>query len=300
MLISRQHHKSTPDMVYDIFSYVTDKAHAEAFGEPPLWGSGLPKDNRFSEYGHVGARSCQCVLPGTTRHIDRDVVVFAQSEEVKIVDAFPVQPSTRPLPPRSRFAKAGRLLRCSSPFLQPTSDATGVAPHMRGMGGEISSAMAEGTVRTNRLGRELIEGLGSGSCGDGQAQPADRRNGYGQRQGPPLEVRVPAAPLRKNPLIRKSLIPAVNAVEHVCHGNACSDDVKESPRLDENVYGDSAACFAHSANAVSAMADSVPPVEEEAETQTVTGRPAEIRRESRRVAAARRNAARVRDDPTLN
>ena len=27
-----------------------------------------------------------------TRHTDRDVVVFVQSEEVKIVDAFPVQP----------------------------------------------------------------------------------------------------------------------------------------------------------------------------------------------------------------
>ena len=53
MLISRQRHKSTPDMVYDVFNYVTDKAHAEAFGEPPLWGSGLPKDERFGEYGHV-------------------------------------------------------------------------------------------------------------------------------------------------------------------------------------------------------------------------------------------------------
>ena len=46
------------------------------------------------------------------------------------------------------------------------------------------------------------------------------------------------------------------------------------------------------------MADSVPPVAEEAEVQTVTGGAAETRRESRRVAAARRNAA--KDDPTLN
>ena len=89
-VITRQHHKSTPDMAYDIFNYVTDNAHAEAFGEPPLWGSGLPKDKRCGEYGHMGTRSCQSVLPGTTRHRDRDVVVFAQSEEVKIVDAFPV------------------------------------------------------------------------------------------------------------------------------------------------------------------------------------------------------------------
>ena len=39
--------------------------------------------------------------------------------------------------------------------------------------------MAEGTARTNRRGRELDEGLGSGSGGDGQAQPDDRRDGNG-------------------------------------------------------------------------------------------------------------------------
>ena len=36
MLISRQRQKSTPDMVYDVFNYVTDKTHAEAFGEPVI------------------------------------------------------------------------------------------------------------------------------------------------------------------------------------------------------------------------------------------------------------------------
>ena len=46
------------------------------------------------------------------------------------------------------------------------------------------SAMAEGAARTTRRGRELDEGLGSGSGGDGQAQPDDRRDGYGQRLGP--------------------------------------------------------------------------------------------------------------------
>ena len=255
---------------------------------------------RFGEYRHVGTRSCRSVLPGTTRHRDRDVVVFAQSEEVKIVDAFPVQPSTRPLPPRSRYAKASRLLRCSSPAPQPTSAGTGVAPQLRGMGGEKTSAMAEGAARTNRRGRELDERLGSGSGGDGQALPDDRRDGYGQRLGPPPEVRVPAAPLRKNPLIRKRLAPAVNAVEHDCYGNACNDEVKESPTLDESMHGDSTVFSAYSADGVSAMADSVSSVAEEAEVQTVTGGPAEARCESRRVAAARRNAARVRDDPTFN
>ena len=243
VLISRQCHESTPVVAADVFNYVTDKAYAEALGEPPLWGSGIANDKRYGEYGRVGTRSCQSVLPGTTRHRDRDVVEVAQSEEVKIVDAFPVQPLTRPLPPRSRFAKASRLLRCSLPLPQPTSDATSLlltllALHLRG---EKTCAMAEGTARPNRQGRELDEGLGSGSGGDGQAQPDDRRDRYGQRLGPPPEVRVPAAPLRKNPLIRKRLVSPVNAVEHGCHGNACSDDVRQSPRLDENVHGDSAA-----------------------------------------------------------
>ena len=78
VLNSIQRRKSTPDMAYDVFNYVTDKAHAEAFEEPPLWGSGLPKDKRYGEYGHGGTRSCQSVLPGTTRHRHRDVAVFAQ------------------------------------------------------------------------------------------------------------------------------------------------------------------------------------------------------------------------------
>ena len=88
----------------------------------------------------------------------------------------------------------------------------------------------------------------------------------------------------------------MNAVEHGCYGNACNDDVRESPRLDENVHGDSAAFSASPANGVSAMADSVSPVAEEAEIQTVTGDVAETRREARRVAAAGRNAAQRRSD----
>ena len=92
----------------------------------------------------------------------------------------------------------------------------------------------------------------------------------------------------------------MNAVEHDCYGNACNADVKESPRLDESMHGDSTVFSACSANDVSAMADSVSTVAEEAEVQTVTGGPAEARSESRRVAAARRDTAWVRDDPTLN
>ena len=98
---------------------------------------------------------------------------------------------------------------------------------------------------------------------ESHTQP-DRRDGYGQLLGPPPEVRAPAAPLRQNPLIRKRLVLAVNAVEHGCYGNACAGGVQEFPRLDEHVHVDSAACSAPPANGVSAMADGVSPVAEEA------------------------------------
>ena len=163
VLISCQRHNSTPDIVNDIYimNYVIDRAHAEAFGGSPLQGSGVPKDERCGQFGHVGTRSCQSVLPGTTFDTDTDVVVSAQSEEVTIVDAFPLQSSTRGVHPRSRFAKASRLLRNVSPVPQPTSDATGVAPQLRGRGGEKTLAMAEGTALTKRRRRKLDEGLES-------------------------------------------------------------------------------------------------------------------------------------------
>ena len=61
-----------------------------------------------------------------------------------------------------------------------------------------------------------------------------------------------------------------------------------------------AAFSAEPASGVSAMVASVSPVADGAEVQTVIGGAAETRRESRRVATARRNATRVRDEPTLN
>ena len=153
-------------------------------------------------------------------------------------DAISV-PNTREALRRSRFAQATRLLTNRTPVPQLTSVATRAAPHLRGMGGEKTSAMAEGVARVRRTRRELDEGMESGARGDSRTQP-DRRDGYGQLLGPPPEVRAPAAPLHKNPLMRKRLAPAMNAVEHGCYGNACNDDVRESPTLDENVYGDSA------------------------------------------------------------
>ena len=53
------------------------------------------------------------------------------------------------------------------------------------------------------------------------------------------------------------------------------------------------------AKGVLAMADSVPPNAETEASQTVTGRSKNARRESRRVAASKKKATRVRDEPTL-
>ena len=87
-------------------------------------------------------------------------------------------PNMREAPRRSRIAKATRLLTNRTPVLQPNSAATGVVPHLRGMGGGNTSAMAEGTMLVRRTRRELHEGVESGARGDSQTQP-DKLNGYG-------------------------------------------------------------------------------------------------------------------------
>jgi hypothetical protein len=199
VLISRHRHRDTPEVVKDIFNHVTDQAHAEVFGGPALWGRGIPKEDSYNKHGHVATHSCAAAVPGSTRHRDRSVVVFSHADDINVQDAIRVVRNLREAPRRSRFAKATRLLTNRTPVPQPTSDATGVAPHMRGMGGEKTSAMAEGTACERRPRRELDEGMGSGAGGDSRSQPDDRRDGYGQLLGPPPEVRVQAAPLRKTP-----------------------------------------------------------------------------------------------------
>ena len=71
--------------------------------------------------------------------------------------------------------------------------------------------------------------------------------------GPPAEVRVPAAPLRANPLIRKRLVPAVNAVEGPCYGNDREGDEMMPLGRDENAEGKSTISVDADANGVLAM-----------------------------------------------
>ena len=66
------------------------------------------------------------------------------------------------------------------------------------------------------------------------------------------------------------------------------------PGQDENAEGKSTVSVAVDAKGVLGMADSVPPTAETEAPQTVTGRS-----KNARVAASKKKATRVRDEPTL-
>ena len=214
-------------------------------------------------------------------------------------NAIPVLPSKRRPPPRSKFARASRLLQHRDPASPPHPCATGVASQRRGVGGAQFYAMA-GKVRGAKWQSGVLDERDtSGLGGAGQSQPADKREEFGHYLGPPAEVRAPAAPLRENPLIRKRLVPAVNAVEGRCYGNDREAGETMPSGQDENAEGNSTVSVAVDAKGVLAMPDSVPPNAETGTSQTVTGRSKNARRESRRVAAFKQKAMRVRDEPTL-
>ena len=77
------------------FSFVTDQAHTEAFGGPALWGRGVPQEDSFNKHGHVATQSCATAMPGSTRHRDRDVVLFSQAADINVQDAIKVVPNTK-------------------------------------------------------------------------------------------------------------------------------------------------------------------------------------------------------------
>ena len=154
-------------------------------------------------------------------------------------------------------------------------------------------------VGFNQQSEVLDAGDASGSGGAGLTQPTDKREEFGRYVGPPAEVRVPAAPLRNNPLIRKRLVPVVNALEGRCYGNDREDDETMPPGQDENAERKSTVSAAVDAKGVLAMADSVPPNAETEASQTVTRGGKSARHESRRVAASKKKATRVRHESTL-
>ena len=219
--------------------------------------------------------------------------MLTAADDVEGTDAIPVLPSKRPPLPRAKFARASRLLQHRDPASPPHPDTSGVASQLRGVGGAQSSAMAGEVRGAKRQSGVLDEGDASGSRGASQSQPIDRREEFRHYLGPPAQVRALAAPLRANPLIRKRLVPAVNAVEGRCYGNDREDDETMPPGQDENAERKSTVSVAVDAKGALAMADSVPPNAETEASQTVTGRSKNARRESRRVAASKKKATRV-------
>ena len=88
----------------------------------------MPRSDSFIRFGHVATQSCATAVPGSTRNQDRHVVDFSEFADINVKNGIKVQPSMRGAPPRSRFAKASRLLKHRKAVPQPTSAATGVAP----------------------------------------------------------------------------------------------------------------------------------------------------------------------------
>ena len=179
----------------------------------------------------------------------------------------------------------------------------GSAGPARGVGVAADSGLPEG-VGLMGADEGLDEGVAPGSKG-AEAAPA---GGFeppevSQFLRTPTEVCVPAAPLRKNPLIRKRLVPASAAV---CAIDALASKmdtltVCEPPRRDACEQGKSTAVGAIACSSALAMADDVTPAAEQEVPLVVTPSKAvnTVGVESRRVAAARKNATLIIDEPDL-
>ena len=179
----------------------------------------------------------------------------------------------------------------------------GSAGPARGVGVAADCGLPEGV---GRMGAHewLEQGVAPGS-GGAEAAPAGSSEPpqVGQFLRTPTEVCVPAAPLRKNPLIRKRLVPA-SATVYAMDALASKMDtltVCEPPRCDACEQGMSAAVGAIDCSGALALADDATPATDQAVPLVVTPSKAvnTIGVESRRVDAARKKAALIIDEPDL-
>ena len=209
----------------------------------------------------------------------------------------------RPRRPRPRFPLGRPSEEPSEPAPPPHSDAMGSAGPARGMGVPADSGLPEG-VGLMGIDKELDEGAAPGS-GGAEVAPA---GGFeppevGQVLRTPTEVCLRAAPLRKNPLIRKRVAPASAAV---CAMDALASKMNtltdcEPPRRDACEQGKSTAVGAIACSGALALADDATHAAEQEVPLVVTPSKAvnTVGVESRRVAAARKKAALIIDEPDL-
>ena len=99
--------------------------------------------------------------------------------------------------------------------------------------------------------------------------------------------------------LNTALVLAVNAVKDHCYGNDREDDETMPPSQDENAEGKSVVLADVDEKGMLAMAGSVPHAAETEALQTEPGGGNIARRESRRVAASKKKATHVQDEPTL-
>ena len=238
----------------------------------PTWG--LDAQHPPAPDAHVGTEECI-----HTVHRDRCVVDCADTGmriDWKLLQAprFMWDPTVGRGDPDPGSHSEERSEEPSEPAPPPHSDAMGSAGPARGMGVAAGSGLPEG-VGLMGTDKGPDEGAApSSAAGGAEAAPA---GGFeppevGQFLRTPTEVCVPAAPLRKNPLIRKRSVPACAAV---CAMVALASKIDaltvcEPPRRDAFEQGKSTAVGATVCSSALAVGDDATPAAEQEAPLVVT------------------------------
>ena len=306
MLISRHANRGTPEVAFNVRAATNERARR--LSEPDMRPDAPdPPQSPISDIQSPRAEAYGATLVYEPPSVHRD----RACTELGAAGIFPPVAERGLMPPEGVHTPSSsssmsdrpdqRDLRSNEPVPPPQSAATGVAGPLRGLRGAADSGIPEGVpdlMGQQGAGQEVASGSGGA-----EADPAE----VGRFLRPPDEVRAPAAPLRRNPLIRKRLVPVVAAMD-CAGGDAAADlaalNLNDTPRQDacEQEGMSIVESAVDWSEDVSAEADCVTSdAEKTAPTQVspVGGKTAR-RIESRRVAAARKRAAAFSDEPTLN
>ena len=105
-MICRQRNRHTPEVIRDIFTHMSERAHASVFDGEPSWGCSLPRMKRCSRDGHLstswvidGHLSTSWVIDGhedRRQHRDRLLVKLTAADDVEAdaILVFAVQAAT--------------------------------------------------------------------------------------------------------------------------------------------------------------------------------------------------------------
>ena len=200
---SRDAHRHTPEVAADVVAQTCERLLTlREPGLRPIWGLDAEHPPAAEHEGteepirdaHRGRYTVDCGNSGMSPDMDILESLAGDASLLDTDDSDSDQPAGAP----------------SEPTPPPHPAAMGNASPVRGLGGADDSAMAEG-VEPAGQSAGLDEGVALGS-GGAVVAPAEvfakPVNEVGQFLHGPATVCVPAAPLRKNPLIRRKLVPA--------------------------------------------------------------------------------------------